>query len=70
MFFVQVYGVDLVHLGEGRYVVLEDNLRIPSGISYQIKARGLVEELLPEFGRGTIFCLTTFAAPIGICFAP
>ena len=50
--FVQVYGVDLVHLGDGRYVVLEDNLRIPSGISYQIKARGLVEELLPEFAAG------------------
>ena len=50
--FVQIYGVDLVHLGDGRYVVLEDNLRIPSGISYQIKSRLLVEESLPEFVDG------------------
>ena len=50
--FVHVYGVDLVHLGDGRYVALEDNLRIPSGISYQIKSRALLEEVLPEFAAG------------------
>ena len=32
--FVHIYGADLVHMGDGHYVVLEDNLRIPSGISY------------------------------------
>ncbi len=32
--FVHIYGIDLVHLGDGRYVILEDNLRIPSGITY------------------------------------
>ena len=42
--FVHIYGVDLVHMGGGRYVVLEDNLRIPSGISYQIKSRALLED--------------------------
>ena len=33
--FVHIYGIDLVHLGDGHYYVLEDNLRIPSGISHQ-----------------------------------
>ncbi len=47
--FVHIYGIDLVHLGDGHYVVLEDNLRIPSGISYQLKAREMAEELFPEF---------------------
>ena len=47
--FVHIYGIDLVHLGDGRYVVLEDNLRIPSGISYQLKSVAMAEELFPEF---------------------
>ena len=49
--FVHIYGIDLVHLGDGRYVVLEDNLRIPSGISYQLKSRQMVDEMFPEFAR-------------------
>lgn len=49
--FVHIYGIDLVHMGGGRYLVLEDNLRIPSGISYQLKSVGLTSQLFPEFGR-------------------
>ncbi len=49
--FVHIYGIDLVHLGGGRYVVLEDNLRIPSGISYQLKSLGLAAETMPEFAE-------------------
>ena len=50
--FVHIYGIDLVHMGEGRYLVLEDNLRIPSGISYQLKSLGITSELFPEFSDG------------------
>jgi uncharacterized circularly permuted ATP-grasp superfamily protein len=25
--FVHIYGIDLVHMGDGRYIILEDNLR-------------------------------------------
>ena len=50
--FVHIYGIDLVHLGDGRYVVLEDNLRIPSGISYQLKSVGMTASLFPEFSEG------------------
>ena len=49
--FVHIYGIDLVHLGDGRYVVLEDNLRIPSGISYQLKSLAMAKELFPEFAE-------------------
>ena len=50
--FVHIYGVDLVHMGNGHYVVLEDNLRVPSGISYQLKSLALTSELFPEFANG------------------
>ena len=46
--FVHIYGSDLVHLEDGRYVILEDNLRIPSGISYQLKAAEMLPEVMPE----------------------
>ena len=46
--FVHICGIDLVHLEDGRYVILEDNLRIPSGISHQLKSLDMVKELMPE----------------------
>ena len=46
--FVHIYGIDLVHLKDGRYVILEDNLRIPSGISYQLKSVEMAKSLMPE----------------------
>ena len=50
--FVHIYGVDLVHMGDGEYYVLEDNLRIPSGISYQLKTVEMVSTIIPEFEGG------------------
>ncbi|MGP8125372.1 MAG: circularly permuted type 2 ATP-grasp protein [Nitrososphaerales archaeon] len=50
--FAHIYGIDLVHMGDGNYVVLEDNLRIPSGISYQLKCCEIGEKVLPELGDG------------------
>jgi uncharacterized circularly permuted ATP-grasp superfamily protein len=40
---IHVYGPDLVHLESGEYVVLEDNVRVPSGIAYSeaIRRAGL-----------------------------
>ena len=46
--YAHIYGIDLVHLGEGNFVVLEDNLRIPSGITYQLKCRSLSSQFFPE----------------------
>ena len=43
-----VAGIDLVRDGAGRWAVLEDNLRVPSGIGYAIANRWLAARVLPE----------------------
>ncbi len=45
---LHVYGPDLVHVEPGRYVVLEDNARVPSGIAYADVVRRVGMEVLPE----------------------
>ncbi|AGL19939.1 carboxylate--amine ligase/circularly permuted type 2 ATP-grasp protein [Actinoplanes sp. N902-109] len=47
----QVAGVDLVRDATGRWQVLEDNLRVPSGIAYAMQNRRLAESVLPELPR-------------------
>jgi uncharacterized circularly permuted ATP-grasp superfamily protein len=46
--YVHVYGPDLVRDAEGVLVVLEDNLRTPSGISYLLAIRDAMGEELGE----------------------
>ncbi|SEG40244.1 carboxylate-amine ligase [Thermomonospora echinospora] len=46
-----VAGLDLVRDGAGRWVVLEDNLRVPSGIGYAMANRWLTTRVLPELVR-------------------
>lgn len=41
-------GIDLIRDEKGRYYVLEDNLRSPSGFSYLFKGRILMSELFHE----------------------
>jgi carboxylate-amine ligase len=43
-------GIDLVRGGDGHWLVLEDNLRVPSGVAYAIEGRRLAESVLPELG--------------------
>jgi carboxylate-amine ligase len=43
-----ICGTDLVCDGAGNWMVLEDNLRIPSGIAYAIVNRRLLTKHLPE----------------------
>lgn len=45
---IQVAGIDLVRDEQGRYRVLEDNLRTPSGISYVIENRRAMTHVFPE----------------------
>jgi carboxylate-amine ligase len=44
----QVAGIDLVRDGGHQWRVLEDNLRVPSGIGYAIQNRRLTMAVLPE----------------------
>ncbi|MEW6446271.1 MAG: circularly permuted type 2 ATP-grasp protein [Pseudomonadota bacterium] len=43
-----ICGSDLVRDGDGTVYVLEDNLRVPSGVSYMLENRALMKRLLPE----------------------
>ena len=43
-----VCGTDLVRDENGEFRVLEDNLRVPSGVSYMIENRELTKRVLPE----------------------
>jgi uncharacterized circularly permuted ATP-grasp superfamily protein len=47
-----VAGIDLVRDGRGEFVVLEDNLRTPSGISYVLANRVILKRVLPELFVG------------------
>ncbi len=47
--YTHISGVDLIRDEEGRYLVLEDNLRTPSGVSYMIENRIIERRILPEF---------------------
>lgn len=43
-----ICGTDLVRDGDGTVYVLEDNLRVPSGVSYMLENRQLMKKLFPE----------------------
>jgi uncharacterized circularly permuted ATP-grasp superfamily protein len=45
--YVSVVGTDLVRLSDGRFAVLEDNLRVPSGVSYMLANRQVMKKVLP-----------------------
>ena len=46
--YAHISGIDLIRHGDGRYYVLEDNLRTPSGVSYMLEGRNISETLMPE----------------------
>jgi uncharacterized circularly permuted ATP-grasp superfamily protein len=46
--YVSVAGTDLVRLPDGRFAVLEDNLRVPSGVSYMLTNRQIIKRVFPE----------------------
>jgi uncharacterized circularly permuted ATP-grasp superfamily protein len=50
--YCHVSGCDLVRDGEGRWRVLEDNVRTPSGISYVLENRVAMTRLMPELFAG------------------
>lgn len=46
--YITASGIDLIRDEKGRYYVLEDNLRSPSGFSYLFKGRTLMNELFHD----------------------
>ncbi|PJJ65136.1 circularly permuted type 2 ATP-grasp protein [Compostimonas suwonensis] len=45
---IQVSGIDLIRDEHGAWRVLEDNVRVPSGVSYVISNRRVMAQTLPE----------------------
>jgi|TARA_A100001388_G_scaffold43855_1_gene28506 uncharacterized circularly permuted ATP-grasp superfamily protein len=43
-----ISGVDLIRNKNGDYLVLEDNLRVPSGVSYMLENRMVMRDVFPE----------------------
>jgi uncharacterized circularly permuted ATP-grasp superfamily protein len=53
--YAHIAGVDVVRAGKGEFYVLEDNLRVPSGVSYMIEDRKMMMRLFPElFARHSV----------------
>jgi uncharacterized circularly permuted ATP-grasp superfamily protein len=46
-----VCGTDLIRDGDGTMYVLEDNLRVPSGVSYMLENREVMKRVFPELFR-------------------
>jgi len=43
-----ISGIDVVRAGQGEFYVLEDNLRVPSGVSYMLENRKMMMRLFPD----------------------
>ncbi|ACL25136.1 circularly permuted type 2 ATP-grasp protein [Chloroflexus aggregans] len=46
--YTAIVGTDLVRLPDGQFVVLEDNLRVPSGVSYMLTNRAVMKRAFPH----------------------
>ena len=49
--YVSICGTDLVRLPDGSFAVLEDNLRVPSGVSYMLANRKVLKRVFPTMFR-------------------
>jgi uncharacterized circularly permuted ATP-grasp superfamily protein len=73
--YVSVAGTDLVRLPDGRFAVLEDNLRVPSGVSYMLTNRQVIKRTFPtlfssydvrpvdQYGQALLATLRALAPP-------
>ena len=46
--YAHIAGIDIVRAGKGEFYVLEDNLRVPSGVSYMLENRKMMMRLFPD----------------------
>lgn len=49
--YVSICGTDLIRLPDGSFAVLEDNLRVPSGVSYMLANRKVLKKVFPNLFR-------------------
>ncbi len=46
--YVHISGIDLIRGNDGKFYVLEDNLRTPSGVSYMLENREVTKRIFPD----------------------
>ena len=62
--YVSIVGTDLVRDENGQFFVLEDNLRVPSGVSYMLANRKVMKETFPSlFARYQAVSYTHLTLP-------
>lgn len=49
--YVNICGTDIIRREDGKFVVLEDNLRVPSGVSYMLANREVMKRTFPSLYR-------------------
>ncbi|MCB0111097.1 MAG: circularly permuted type 2 ATP-grasp protein, partial [Caldilineaceae bacterium] len=49
--YTSVVGTDLIRMPDGSFAVLEDNLRVPSGVSYMLANRRVMKRVFPNVFR-------------------
>ncbi|WP_445427580.1 circularly permuted type 2 ATP-grasp protein [Alishewanella sp. HL-SH05] len=60
-----ICGTDLVRDEQGQFLVLEDNLRVPSGVSYMLENRTVMKRVFPElFADSTIVPVDDYPAQL------
>lgn len=47
--YTHISGIDIIRDEQGDFLILEDNLRTPSGVSYMIENRVIERRILPDF---------------------
>lgn len=50
--YVHISGIDLIRGEDGKFYILEDNLRTPSGVSYMLENREVTKRLFPDMLAG------------------
>jgi uncharacterized circularly permuted ATP-grasp superfamily protein len=53
---VNISGIDLIRHSDGHYYVLEDNCRVPSGVSYVLENREIMKRVFPGVFERTHVC--------------
>ena len=49
---IYIFDTDLDRDNDGQFYVLEDNLRVPSGVSYMLENRQVTKRVFPELFEG------------------
>ncbi len=63
--YIHVCGTDLIRDRDGRFLVLEDNGRCPSGVSYVLENRSAMKRVLPQlFGKAGVRSVDTYPADL------